>query len=82
MAQFNIHEAKTKFSHLLEMVEHGEEVIVARNGIPVARLIGIEPKKSILGMGVGDPNYRYLSDEIATAPLNDEDLALWSGERS
>ncbi|MBV9307438.1 MAG: type II toxin-antitoxin system Phd/YefM family antitoxin [Acidobacteriaceae bacterium] len=58
MAQFNIHEAKTNFSHLLELVERGEEVIVARHGKSVARLVGLQEKKSILGIGVGDPDYR------------------------
>ena len=60
MAQFNVHEAKTNLSQLLEMVERGEEVVVARHGKPVARLIGMQPKQSMLGIGIGDPNYRDL----------------------
>lgn len=80
MARFNVHEAKTNFSQLLDMVERGEEVIVARNGKPVARLLPIGPKKSILGIGVGDPNYQYNKpDDDWFRPLDDEDLALWSG---
>lgn len=64
MGQFNVHEAKTNFSQLLEMVERGEEVIVARHGTPVAKLVAVEPKKSILGSGIGDSNYHYnLPDE-------------------
>jgi prevent-host-death family protein len=35
----NIHEAKTHLSRLLERVEAGEEVVIARAGRPVARLI-------------------------------------------
>lgn len=38
----NIHDAKTHFSKLLERVRLGEEVIVARAGTPVARLVPIE----------------------------------------
>ncbi|HWG85330.1 MAG TPA: type II toxin-antitoxin system Phd/YefM family antitoxin [Deinococcales bacterium] len=34
----NVHEAKTRLSQLLEMVEAGEEVVIARAGKPVARL--------------------------------------------
>ena len=79
MAQFNVHEAKTNFSQLLEMAERGEDVIVARNGKPVARLVPMEPKRSILGIGVGDPNYRDLPEELAVAPIDEEDLKLWYG---
>jgi prevent-host-death family protein len=38
----NIHEAKTHFSKLIEAVESGEEVIVARSGKPVVKLVRIE----------------------------------------
>lgn len=39
MAIFNIHEAKTHFSKLLELVMSGEEVVIAKAGQPVARLL-------------------------------------------
>lgn len=35
----NIHEAKTHLSRLIERVEQGEEVVIARAGRPVARLV-------------------------------------------
>ena len=76
MAQFNVHQAKTNFSPLLEMVERGEEVIVARHGKPVARLIGLQDRKSILGIGVGDSNYRSgLSDAEVFSPMSAEEAA-------
>ena len=37
--QFNIHYAKTNLSRLLELVERGEEVVIARAGKPVGRLV-------------------------------------------
>ena len=37
--QVNIHEAKTQLSRLLELVEQGETVIIARHGQPVAELV-------------------------------------------
>ncbi len=43
MAIFNIHEAKTHFSKLLERVLNGEEVIIARAGKPVARILPVTP---------------------------------------
>ena len=44
MVQVNIYEAKAKFSELLGRVENGEEVIIARAGRPVARLVGLPGK--------------------------------------
>ena len=41
MSMVNIHQAKTQLSRLLVQVEAGEEVVIARNGKPVARLVRI-----------------------------------------
>jgi prevent-host-death family protein len=38
----NIHEAKTNLSRLLQRVQAGEEVIIAKSGKPIARLVRIE----------------------------------------
>lgn len=38
----NVHEAKTHLSRLLSRVEAGEEIIIARSGRPVARLLPLE----------------------------------------
>lgn len=42
--QFNIHEAKTNLSRIIERVEHGEEIIISRAGRPVARVIPLAGK--------------------------------------
>ena len=39
METVNMHEAKTHLSRLVERAEHGEEIIIARSGRPVARLM-------------------------------------------
>lgn len=39
----NVHEAKTRFSELLERAHKGEEVIIAKAGKPYARLVAIAP---------------------------------------
>jgi prevent-host-death family protein len=36
---YNVHEAKTNLSRLLERVAAGEEVVIAKAGVPVARLV-------------------------------------------
>jgi prevent-host-death family protein len=41
MTIYNIHEAKTHFSKLLERVLNGEEVIIAKAGKPVARILPV-----------------------------------------
>ena len=40
--QVNIHRAKTHLSALLELVERGEEIVIARAGKPVAKLVKFE----------------------------------------
>lgn len=39
MTIYNIHEAKTHFSKLLDLALHGEEVVIAKAGKPVARIL-------------------------------------------
>jgi prevent-host-death family protein len=39
----NVGQAKTELSKLLARVERGEEVEIARGGVPVARLVPVEP---------------------------------------
>jgi len=43
MPKYNVHEAKTHLSKLLERVAAGEEVIIAKSGVPVARLVPAAP---------------------------------------
>lgn len=38
-AQYNIHDAKTNLSRIIDRVEHGEEIIISRAGTPVAKVI-------------------------------------------
>lgn len=54
--EVNIHEAKTHLSKLLDRVSLGEEVVIARAGKPVARLIRIKRSRRnrVLGRGEGD----------------------------
>lgn len=42
MKSVNIHEAKTHLSRLVERVQAGEEIIIAKAGRPAARLVPIE----------------------------------------
>jgi prevent-host-death family protein len=69
-----IHEAKTQFSKLIERVRLGEEVIVAKAGEPIARLVPIEapPKQRQPGSArgkirIGDDFDDPLPPDIAEA---------------
>jgi len=41
MRQINVHEAKTHLSRLLDEAEAGEDIVIARGGKPVVRLVPI-----------------------------------------
>ena len=44
MSKVNIHQAKTQFSRLVELAAAGEEIVIAKAGKPVARLVAYAPK--------------------------------------
>lgn len=50
-AQFNIHEAKTNLSRIIERVERGEEIIISRAGTPVAKVVPLTRRVDRTGRG-------------------------------
>ncbi|GAA4598113.1 prevent-host-death family protein [Actinoplanes octamycinicus] len=50
-AQFNIHDAKTNLSRIIDRVEHGEEIIISRAGTPVAKVIPLNRRVDRSGRG-------------------------------
>ncbi|MCY4627969.1 MAG: type II toxin-antitoxin system Phd/YefM family antitoxin [Acidobacteria bacterium] len=74
MATVNVHEAKTHLSRLLAQVEAGEEVVIARNGAPVARLVPCKgPGKRQFGALKG----RLTVPESFFEPLPESELEAW-----
>ena len=73
----NVHDAKTDFSKLLARAEAGEEIIIARAGTPVARLVALNPApKRRFGSWAG----RFeIDDDELLAPLPDDEIRLWEG---
>lgn len=55
MTTVNVHEAKTHLSRLLARVVEGEEIVIAKSGRPIARLVAIERRSQerILGQDRG-----------------------------
>lgn len=51
MKPINIHEAKTHLSRLVERVQAGEEIVIAKAGRPAARLVPIEASRKPIKIG-------------------------------
>ncbi|MGB8886831.1 MAG: type II toxin-antitoxin system Phd/YefM family antitoxin [Candidatus Korobacteraceae bacterium] len=66
--EVNIHEAKTHLSKLLERVALGEEVIIAKAGKPVARLVAIKSHKSPRPLGLAKGEFTVPDDFDAPLP--------------
>jgi prevent-host-death family protein len=74
MSTVSVHEAKTHLSRLLQQVEAGEEVVIARAGEPVARLVPVGPKLPRLPGRLKDA---IVIREDFDAPLPD---SFWTDE--
>lgn len=76
MAAFNVHEAKTQFSRLLDRVLQGEEVLITRNGVPVAELVPARKRPFPLGVGRNDPhmNRGAFSNDAWWQPMTDKEV--------
>lgn len=68
MKSVNVHEAKTHFSRLLAKVERGGEVVIARAGRPVARLVAIEPPATLPTLGADAGTFVVPADFDAPLP--------------
>jgi prevent-host-death family protein len=74
MKSINVQEAKTHLSRLLERAHNGEEILIAKNGKPYARLVPIEaPEKRELGFLRGV----FKVDDCFFEPLAEEELLQW-----
>ena len=77
MITVNVNEAKTHLSRLLVQVEAGEDVVIARNGKTVAKLVPCAPKgKPQLGSMKG----LIELDDSFFDPLPEDELRLWEGD--
>lgn len=73
-----MHEAKTELSRLVERALAGEEVIIARAGVPVVRLVPVATAgKRKLGQWAG----RVCMADDFDAPLSEAALAAWEGRK-
>lgn len=78
MNPINIHTAKTQLSKLIEAAERGEEVLIARAGTPVARLVGLgNPKPA---RAPGSMKGRFDVPDSFFDPLADDLLDAFEGK--
>ncbi len=79
MPTINIHAAKTQLSRLVDAAAAGEDIVIARAGKPVARLVGLVPvaekPRRVLGRMAG---LIRVSDDF-DAPLPDDILSALKG---
>ena len=71
--EVNVHEAKTHLSRILERVSEGEDVIIMRSNVPIARLVAIRamPVRRELGWARGE--FTVPDDFGAPLPAEIED---------
>lgn len=71
--QFNIHEAKTQLSKIIDRVEHGDEVIISRAGKPVAKVVPLST--SVQRHGRGSLKGRLVMAEDWDSPETNDAIA-------
>ena len=78
MPTYNMHDAKTHLSRLAERAAKGEEIVIARNGKPLARLVSMPERRSrTLGLWKG----RVHIAEDFDAPLPADIQEAFEGKR-
>lgn len=80
----NMHEAKTNFSKLAKLVEQGEEVVIARNGIRIMKLVAIEHElvvprdlsklSGLIDGPVSQDEWDLLDEEILALTKSEDDF--------
>ena len=71
----NVHQAKTQLSRLLARVEAGEDVVIARRGEPVARLVACKPSPGKRQFGA--MKGKILIEDSFFDPLPETELSMW-----
>ncbi len=72
----SLYDAKTKLSSLVERAARGEQIIIAKNGVPMAKLVAIpfrgEPRKPANAMGIS-----YIAEDFDAA--DEEIIRMFEG---
>ncbi|MBS1956846.1 MAG: type II toxin-antitoxin system Phd/YefM family antitoxin [Cyanobacteria bacterium SZAS-4] len=79
MKSFNIHDAKTNLSKLVEKAAHGEPFIIARAGKPLVKVVPIDAPSKVRRIGSMEGQFK-IPDDFDTM-LKDEIKSLFDGDR-
>lgn len=79
MKTVNLHAAKTHLSRLVDEAMAGQEVIIAKAGKPMVRLVPVTPRKKRGGFG-SDKGKIWISDDF-DAPLPDDILRAFGAKK-
>ncbi len=74
----NTHEAKTRLSELIRLAEQGEDVVVARGGHPIVRLVPIADRP-VRSPGAAAGRI-WVADDAFSSEVDDEISALFEGD--
>jgi len=74
--EINIHEAKTHLSRLIERALSGEDIVIAKSGKPLVRLVRIEQDLPVLGSARGE----FVLTNSWDLPLSHQELEEWFGK--
>ncbi len=79
MATVNIHEAKTHLSRLLERAQAGEQIIIAKAGVPLVELTPVRRMDIVFGALEGQfsiSDEEWAASDVALTELWDKDLGI------
>jgi prevent-host-death family protein len=79
---FNVHDAKSNLSRLMDRAHAGEEIILAKAGEPWAKLVPYADPASVPRKPGRWPELRNIPMEVWTAPLPESELDAWEGKYS
>jgi prevent-host-death family protein len=74
--QVNVHQAKSQLSRLLQLVEEGETVVIARHGEPVAELVPAR-RKAGFPFGIARDEPLVAAGDDWWRPMSDADAEDW-----
>ena len=78
---YNVHQAKTNLSKLIDRAHAGEEIVIAKAGEPWVKLVPIAPAATPQRQPGGWPALADIPDSVWFDPLPEDELQLWEGKR-
>jgi len=73
MTQFNIAEAKARFSELVQKALLGDEVVIAKDNKPLLKLVALEPPKQVRKPGSARDQILYMAPDFDLTPEDFKD---------